>query len=54
VATWFELYEVWKNAGGWIITRDGREMPMKQLWEEQYDKNSKEWEEVFRDPPVKG
>jgi hypothetical protein len=47
MATMNELMQKWRNEGAWIITRDGREMPLRQLWDEIYAKNPVDWEAIF-------
>lgn len=48
-----EIFKAWRDAGAYIWTKDGRCIPMKQLWEEVYDQNKEDWEEIFKDTDSK-
>lgn len=52
MATMAELMRKWVEDGAHIHTRDGRIIPMKQLWEEIYDKNPHDWDAIYGEAPV--
>jgi len=46
MATMNEIYKFWKENGAWVRLKDGREMPMKDFWEEVFNAHP-EWLREF-------
>ena len=52
MASMREILRAWREAGAYVYTKDGRKIPLKQLWEEIYEEHKTDWEKVFNESPT--